>query len=534
MRRWDGWGVEDAHVPTLAGEARRHLRRELGDGRAPSRARLEDLVAAVPASRLPRHDAVSTDAEDRVRHARGQSFPDLLALRSGRFPAVPDGIARPADAAEVRSLLDLARSVGASVIPYGGGTSVVGGVSVMPSERPTLTLDLSALAGMRAFDAVSGLVTVGPGTTGPALETALAGTGFTVGHEPQSWELATAGGWVAARGAGLRSLGVGRIEALFAGGTLEAPAGTFTMPPHPASAAGPDLRQLVLGSEGRLGVLTDVILRATPRPELDVVDAYALPGWAAGLEAARTLAQVRPGLTSVRLSTPDETAATLAFAGAGARARALRLLLRARRVPGAWALLLVGAAGPPRTASAARREARAIVGRHGGVGVPGIAARWRRTRFAAPYLRDTLWAEGYGADTLETATDWSTLPRLTDAVLGALRDGLADEGERVHAFAHLSHLYPSGSSLYVTYLFRLAADPDATLRRWSTLKAAASRAIVEHGATISHHHGVGRDHAPDLAAEKGELGMAALAAVARTFDPDGLMVPGVLLAEPAR
>jgi alkyldihydroxyacetonephosphate synthase len=528
MRRWNGWGDEAEHA-TAGGAARRFLQERLGPGQPPRDATLAEVVAGVPRTRLGAHPALDIDPDRRVRLARGQGFPDLVALRSGRLEAVPDAVGRPSDGAAVRELLALASSRGARLIPYGGGTSVVGGVSARASEDPVITVDLGALAGLRAIDLRSGLATVGAGTTGPALQAALAPHGLDVGHEPQSWELATVGGWVAARGSGLRSLGAGRIEQLFAGGTLEAPAGTMEMPPHPASAAGPDLRQLVLGSEGRLGFLTDIILRAVPRPDVDSIDAWALPGWEAGHEAVRELSQARPGLSLVRLSTPEETATLLAFADRSTQVRALRAYLRLRRQPRDWALCLVGAAGRRRPAAAARKEAAAILRRAGGVPVPGLASTWSRTRFRSPYLRNALWEAGYGSDTLETATTWSNVPDVVQGVERAIAGALEAEGERVHVLTHLSHVYPSGSSAYLTFLFRLAADPDATLERWRRIKRAASEAIVTAGATISHHHGIGTDHRPYLAAEKGELGMAALTAVVRTFDPDGIMNPGVLL-----
>ncbi len=466
-----------------------------------------------------------------MRRARGQSFPDLVATRSGRLGAVPDAVARPADGAVSAASSTSRVPAGASVVPWGGGTSVVGGVSVRPSPDPVVTLDLGALAGVRSVDERGGLVTVGAGTTGPALADALAPYGLAIGHEPQSWELATVGGWVAARGSGLRSIGSGRIEQLFAGGVLEAPAGTLEMPPFPGSAAGPDLRQLVLGSEGRLGVLTDVVLRAMPLPEVDRLDAWAVRDWAAALEAVRELARARPGLSVLRLSTPDETRTLLAFADRPRQTGAVGTYLRLRRVSGDWALLLVGASGSRRVVGAARGDASAILRRHGGVPVPGIADAWMRTRFRSPYLRNALWAAGYGADTLETATDWARLPGLLARLEAAIASALAGEGERVHVMTHLSHLYPSGSSLYLTFVFRLAPDPDATLARWRAIKRTASEAIVAEHATISHHHGVGVDHAPYLVAEKGPLGMAALEAVVRTFDPDGTMNPGVLLSD---
>jgi alkyldihydroxyacetonephosphate synthase len=531
MRRWNGWG-DEADETHVGGSPRHFLDEMVGPAEGRRDATLADVVARVPASRLePVDGLLDTDPELRVRRARGQSFPDLIALRSGRLDAVPDAVARPTSRQEVRRLIDHARTAGARLIPYGGGTSVVGGVSASPSPDPLITVDLAGLDDVTALDERSGLVTVGAGITGPDLASYLGDRALSIGHEPQSWELATVGGWVAARGSGLRSFGVGRIEQLFAGGILEAPAGTLEMAPYPASAAGPDLRQLVLGSEGRLGILTDVVLRTSPLPEVDRLEAYALPGWSAGHECARAIAQARVGLNVLRLSTPAESHTLLAFADRPAQIRALTTYLRARRQPRDWSLLLVGVAGRKRTAGAARAEARSIIGAFGGTAIPALAKTWSKTRFRSPYLRNALWSIGYGSDTLETATDWARVPTLLARLEAAVTHALADRGERVHAFTHLSHLYPSGSSLYLTFLYRLGPDPEETLARWRAIKLAASTVIVAEGATISHHHGVGTDNAPYLVAEKGPLGMAALASVVRTFDPDGLMNPGVLLSD---
>jgi alkyldihydroxyacetonephosphate synthase len=531
MRRWNGWG-DEAEASHVGAAARRFLETRLGPATGPREATLAEVVAQVPHSRVdPVAGLLDTDPEVRVRRARGQSFPDLIALRSGRLEAVPDAVATPTTNEAVRRLIDHARTVGARLIPYGGGTSVVGGVTARASADPLITVDLAGLADLKALDERSGLVTVGAGMTGPALAAHLEPRGLTIGHEPQSFELATVGGWVAARGSGLRSFGSGRIEGLFAGGTLEAPAGTLAMPPHPASAAGPDLRHLVLGSEGRLGFLTDTVLRTSPLPEVDRLEAYALPGWTAGHEAVRALAQARPRLSVLRLSTPVERQTLLGFADKPDQVRLLKGYLRARSVPRDWSLLLVGVAGTGASARAAAREARSILRPFGAVAVPALAQTWSRTRFRSPYLRNTLWTMGYGSDTLETATTWSNVPRLLARLQAAVAVALEPSGEKVHVFTHLSHLYPSGSSLYLTYLFRLGPNPDETLERWRAIKRAASTTIEAEGATITHHHGVGTDHAPYLAAEKGPLGMAALEAVVRTFDPEGLMNPGVLLSD---
>jgi len=302
------------------------------------------------------------------------------------------------------------------------------------------------------------------------------------------------------------------------------------MPSHPASAAGPDLRELVLGSEGRLGILTEATLRTAPIADRDRARSWFVPTWERGLEVARQLGQAGLPLSMIRLSTPLETTVLLALGGRPRVEAALRGYLRLRGAGASRCMLILGAAGRRRIVDAGLREAGSIAKRAGAVGSgEGLARRWLAGRFRSAALRDALWDRGYALDTLETAADWTRLPGLAVAVARALRDGLARDGERVLAFSHLSHVYPSGSSLYTTFVFRLAPDPDQTLERWTSLKRSASDAIVRHGGTISHQHGVGRDHRPWLEAEKGTLGLAMLEAVRRTLDPDHLMNPGVLL-----
>ena len=530
MRRWNGWGDESIET-SLSPRALDLLRSLVGTGTPPRDATLKAVAAAVPPSRAPADPRLGTDPLDRVRHARGQSLPDWIALRSGRLDAVPDAIARPPDAAAVADLLALAARTGAALLPYGGGTSVVGGVTVRPSERPVVTVDLAATAGLRALDETSALATFGAGTIGPDLEAALEPHGLTLGHFPQSFEGSTVGGWVVTRSAGQQSRGFGRIEDLFAGGHLETPRGALDLAPHPASAAGPDLREAVLGSEGRLGFLTDVVVRATHRPKQERFPAYLVPDWDRALHLARRLAQSGLPLSMVRVSTPLETATTFALAGDGRSTGLLRRYLGLRGMGPERCLVIVGLTGHPSVVGATARAVDDLVRGSRGIAGPGIGSAWRHGRFAAPYLRNALWDAGYAVDTLETAIDWTRLPDLAAALGRTLRHGLEPHGERVHAFSHLSHAYPTGSSLYTTYVFRLAADPDETLERWRTLKSAASRVIVEHGATISHQHGVGIDHAPYLAAEKGALGMEAISALARTFDPEWVMARGVLLED---
>ncbi|MGI5860592.1 MAG: FAD-binding oxidoreductase [Myxococcales bacterium] len=530
MRRWNGWGDDSQSYP-LPSSAVTYLERVVGKSIPPHDAALFDVVASVPESRLPEHRLVDTRPETRLRHARGQSLPDWIALRSGRIAAFPDGVARPASGDKVRELLGWAEEIGARVIPYGGGTSVVGHINPLPGDRPVLTLSLEKLNRLAGLDERSQLATFGAGVTGPELERRLGDRGFTLGHFPQSFELSTLGGWIASRSSGQQSLRYGRIDHLFAGGRLESPAGTLELRPFPGSAAGPDLRQLVLGSEGRLGVLTEATVRITRRPQKEAFHAVFFRGWDEGLEATRRLAQSGLPLSMLRLSTPEETETTLALAGHKALLGPFEKVLAALGAKSKKCMLIAGFSGSAELVAAARGAALAIAREGRGIHVGKTFGRqWHKNRFRTPYLRNSLWERGFAVDTLETAATWAQVPELAAAIGAALRDGLRETGERVHVFSHLSHVYPSGSSIYTTYLFRLASDPEENLRRWRTLKDAASRAIVEGGGTISHQHGVGVDHLPYLAAEKGALGMSALEALFGQLDPKGVMNPGKLVA----
>ncbi len=529
MRRWNGWGDDTQDYPLPEGAAR-FLAEALGPGTPPLDAALEDVLAAVLPSRLPPHPLIDTGAETRLRHARGQSFPDWVALRSGRIGPLPDGVAFPTAGEEVRDLLRYAREVGARVIPYGGGTSVVGHINPPGGDAPILTISLARMNRLESLEEASGLARFGAGVTGPDLEAQLRARGFTLGHYPQSFEFSTLGGWIATRSSGQQSLGYGRIERLFSGGVVETPVGTLILPDFPASAAGPDLREAVLGSEGRLGVITQATVRASRLPQVEAFHGVFLPDWERGREAVRAIAGAGLPLSMLRLSTPGETITTLALAGHERLIGALERMLALRGIKDEKCMLIIGVTGREKIARTALGEALGLCKEHGGVHVgQTFGKQWHKSRFRTPYLRNTLWELGYGVDTLETAAPWERVPALVEAIEGALRSALADVDERVHVFTHLSHIYPHGSSIYTTYIFRLAADPEENLRRWQALKGQASQAIVAGGGTISHQHGVGTDHAPYLAAEKGALGLSAIRALCTCFDPDGLLNPGKLV-----
>jgi alkyldihydroxyacetonephosphate synthase len=528
-RRWNGWGYQgEAFVLPPTCSAWLAARVPAGD---PLPAVAEAAVAVPDPRPLPALPApTATDRATRLRHACGQSFPDLVALRTGRPLACPDAVVEPEDPGQVGAVLAAAARHRLPVVVRGGGTSVVGGVTVPPRPDPIVVLSLARLRGLVALDRPSLLATFLAGTTGPEVEAALAESGLRLGHEPQSFELATVGGWVATRSAGQRSTGIGKIDDLVAGVEVATARGTWRLAAQPASAAGPELRRLVLGSEGRLGVITSATLRVRPRPVAERGTVVLLPGWSEGLECCRELAQAGVPIEVMRLSDPDETAfATTLVELAPLAARASRLLFASRRFAGACALLL-GWTGSDAETAAARRAARRAWRRHRGLAVGGSGyRRWLRERFRHPYLRDALLSAGWGVDTLETAAPWSDLPALHGAVREALQGAAAACGFGLAALCHLSHAYPDGASLYFTVFWPLRRDREVS--DWRELKRAATAALLGARGTLSHHHGVGTMHAPFLTEEIGAPGVAALRAAAHALDPEGILNPGVLLVD---
>jgi len=535
MRLWNGWGKENSELLMELNSGLRNLLQALVGPATPlPEATLAEVIATVPPSRAPDHPLINSDPEIRVRHARGQSLPDWLAMHSGDVGQFPDAVAVPETSAQVRELLCYARDNNIDVIPYGGGTSVVGHINPQASSRPVLTIDMGAMNKLLHIDHQSHLATFGAGTAGPEVEAQLQKQGYTLGHFPQSWELSTIGGWVASRSSGQQSLHYGRIEKLFAGGAIETLAGTLEIPTIPSSSAGPDIREMILGSEGRLGIITEVVVRITPLPEQELFQVVFFPSWNVGLQAARELIQQRVAMSMVRLSNPLETTSLL-YMGAGEDTSgvvALETALAEKGVGAGKVMMTFAVTGSARHCATALEMALEHCAALGGVAdQAGLGDQWAHGRFRAPYLRDPLGRAGYAADTMETAVDWSKLPEAVDNIESAIRNGLADEGEQVHAYTHLSHVYGQGSSIYTTYLFRLGDNYQQATQRWHKLKAAGARQTVASGGTISHQHGVGLDHRDYLSAEKGPLGLAAINSLCQLFDPKGQMNPGKLLPD---
>ncbi|MFL1405056.1 FAD-binding oxidoreductase [Marinobacter sp. M1N3S26] len=531
MRRWNGWG-DDSIQPQLPKNGLTFLQDRIGTAARLPEALLEDVIAKVPPSRLPDHPLISKDPETRIRHARGQSLPDWLALRSGHIHTYPDGVARPGDTAQVRELLTFALDNGFHVIPYGGGTSVAGHINPMAGDTPVLTISLARMNRLLDLDTESQIATFGAGTPGPLVESQLRARGYTLGHFPQSFELSTLGGWIASRSSGQQSLRYGRIEQLFAGGTVETLCGTLEIPTLPASSAGPDIREMVLGSEGRLGIITEARVRVSPLPERESFHVMFFPSWHLAREAARRMIQARLSLSMLRLSNEKETETQLALSGHPFQISLLERYLGLRGAGSGKCMMTFGITGSRRQCRFALEEVRGFCKPFRCVYMgTGMGRKWAEKRFAMPYLRENLWQQGYAVDTLETATDWDNVDTLMTLVEDNLRQGLVEESQPVHVFSHLSHVYPQGSSIYTTYVFPVADNYGNTRARWRHLKDTTSALIVNNRGTISHQHGVGKDHAPWLPVEKGELGMAALRSLVHTFDPGGCLNPGTLLRE---
>jgi alkyldihydroxyacetonephosphate synthase len=528
--RWGAWGV-DADRMTLSDQVLELLRQGLGvtPGETPvpsmAKARVPDSAlstAAVEAFATEvGADQVRTDRDSRLLHVGGKSTVDLWRRRAGDARQAPDAVILPVDHDEVLGVLRVAAEQGVAVVPFGGGTSVVGGVEPERGDfGAVVALDLRRLNRLVEVDDVSMTARIEPGLRGPDAEALLAEHGLTIGHFPQSFEYASVGGFAATRSAGQASSGYGRFDDLVVALRVATPRGSLELGRAPASAAGPDLRQLFLGSEGALGVITEVTLRVRPAPATRHDEAWAFTDFATGAAAVRSLAQSGALATVTWLSDEAETAVNLAMGGDVGTAG-----------PASDGCLLVaGHEGTEAQVETARAAAATLLTEADGQPLGSDAASgWRAGRFRAPYLRDALLDAGAQVETLETATSWSRLDALYAAVRDAVTESLTAAGTPALVLCHISHAYPTGASLYFTVVAKAADDPIA---QWTAAKRAAGDAIVAQGATITHHHAVGIDHRAWMAAEVGALGLDVLRSVKATVDPAGILNPGKLLPPP--
>ncbi|WP_432421153.1 FAD-binding oxidoreductase [Nocardia cyriacigeorgica] len=522
---WDAWGAPTGHKP-LSAQIRGLLKQVFGVSGEPVPRRAEAEVplrdsALTPAARdglaaVVGADNVSADHHDRLLHAGGKSTPDLLRRRADGAQDAPDAVVFPGDHAEVVAVLSYCAQAGIAVVPFGGGTSVVGGLDPIRGDfDAVITLDLRRLNALSEVDPVSGTATFGAGVTGPRAEELLEAHGLSLGHFPQSFEFATLGGFAATRSSGQASAGYGRFDDMVQRLKIATPSGSLDLGRAPASAAGPDLRELFVGSEGTLGIITEVTVRVHPAPETIAYQAWSFPDFETGAAALRTVVQAGAAPTVLRLSDEMETGVNLARTAD----------IGGESVSGCLAITTFE--GTEMHVAARGLEAGALLSAAGGTVLGELPAReWESGRFSAPYLRDALLDAGVLCETLETATTWSNLAHLKAKVTAALTEALTGQGAPGLVMCHISHTYPTGASLYFTVIAKQLDDP---LAQWQAAKRAAGDAIVAAGGTITHHHAVGADHRPWIPDEIGELGVRVLRAVKREIDPAGILNPGKLV-----
>ncbi|MBX7455446.1 FAD-binding oxidoreductase [Mycolicibacterium sp. 3033] len=523
---WNAWGDPAAATPLSPG-IRSLLSQALGIDAEPAAEPTLQQVRVRP-SALSSGDReglaaivgvenVLVDDRDRLLRAGGKSTLDLLRRRDFGVQDGPDAVLVPGDDDEMAAVLRFCADHSIAVVPFGGGTSVVGGLDPLRGDfKAVVSVDLRRFDGLHSLDDVSWEAELGAGLTGPQAEKLLGERGFSLGHFPQSFCFATIGGFAATRSSGQDSAGYGRFDDMVRGLRAVTPSGVLDVGRAPASAAGPDLRQVLLGSEGTFGVITRVRVRVHPVPETTRYEAWSFPDFATGAAALRAVAQTGTGPTVIRLSDEAETGVNLATTDS----------IGEGQVTGGC-LAITAFEGTEVHVASRHAETRDLLSARGGTSLGEDPARaWEHGRFNAPYLRDGLLSAGALCETLETATTWSNIPPLKAAVTDALTRSLADSGTPALVLCHISHVYPTGASLYFTVVAAQRGNP---IEQWRAAKTAASEAMVGVGATITHHHAVGADHRPWMRDEVGDLGVAVLRAVKSALDPTGIMNPGKLI-----
>ena len=524
--QWNAWGDPEGAKPLSAG-IRALLSQALGvEGRdieQPSADQVQLRQSALSQTdRAGLSSIVGTanlaqDDRGRLLRAGGKSTLDLLRRRDFGVQDAPDAVLLPGSEEEIAEILRFCTDHRIAVVPFGGGTSVVGGLDPVRGDfHAVVSLDLRRLNELHALDEVSWEAELGAGLSGPEAERLLGARGFSLGHFPQSFLFASIGGFAATRSSGQNSAGYGRFNDMVRGLRAVTPAGILDLGHAPESAAGPDLRQLVMGSEGTFGIITRVRVRVHPTPTATRYEAWSFPDFATGADALRAVVQTGTGPTVIRLSDEAETGVNLATSDS----------IGEDQITGGC-LAITAFEGTEAHVASRHSETRALLEVSGGTSLgEGPARAWEHGRFNAPYLRDSLLSAGALCETLETATNWSNVPILKAAVTEALTGALAESGTPALVLCHISHVYPTGASLYFTVVAAQRGNP---IEQWRAAKSAASDAMVRVGATITHHHAVGADHMPWMRNEVGDVGVQILRAVKAALDPAGILNPGKLI-----
>jgi alkyldihydroxyacetonephosphate synthase len=545
--RWSGWGDDDVSFthedkPALGPFLQRALDLDV-TGPKSRPVGFEDLDVPEPSLSAGMLAAleeavgegfVSTDSLDRVVHARGKSLRDLVRHRRGDLGRLPDVVVRPGDEDEVAAVLRAALGADAVLVPFGGGTSISGSLEASAQEQRTvISLDTSRLRRVIAVDAPSGLARVQAGALGPDLERQLNAQGWTLGHFPDSFTHSTLGGWIATRSSGMQSDRYGDIADLTRAVRVVTPSGLLVTRPVPSTSTGPSVREMVLGSEGRLGVITEATVHVRRVPERRVILGYLFPTWASGLGAMLDIAASEAAPAVTRVSDANETAFSFATRKDPSpldrvKSKTLTAYLRRRRGFDVEAMCLsfIGYEGTKRHVASQRKAVGRIVGRHGGLCIGASPGElYDQKKFDTPYIRDFLLDRGTLADVSETAAPWSRLSTLYDNVMASANGAFDELGVRGYIMCHLSHSYHAGACLYFTFAFKPSAPGDG-LAEYDLVKSSIQQAFMDSGATLSHHHAVGTEHARWLEEDISAPGVAMLQALFRGVDPGANLNPG--------
>jgi alkyldihydroxyacetonephosphate synthase len=548
--KWWGWGEEGlefsyedkpALAPFIAEKIDVDVRARNG-----ASVRFDQLAITEPT--LPsdlHHDleqavgpsCVSTDRLDRVVHGRGKSLRDLIRQRQGDLPRLPDVVVRPGSEEDVSAIVKAALRADAVLIPFGGGSSISGSLQAPDGEtRPVISVDLERLDAVLDLDRESRLARVQAGVFGPHLEAQLEALGYTFGHFPDSFPHSTLGGWIATRSSGMQSDRYGDIADMVKGLRVVTPSGTLVTRAVPAASNGPSVRQMVLGSEGRLGIITEATVHVRRIPKQRTILGYLFPTFADGLAAMRDLAASDYSVSVTRVSDANETQFSFAMRAnptAVDKLQSAALKTYVQRRLGfdvdRMCLSFIGYEGSERHVASQRRAVGRLVKRHGGLCVgsgPGVL--YDQKKFDIPYIRDFLLDRGAPGDVSETATTWSNLMPLYNAVIEAANGAFDQLGVPGYAMCHLSHSYHAGACLYFTFAFK-ATSQRAMLGEYEVVKSAIQQAFVDNGATLSHHHAVGTEHAQWLLEDISAPGVAMLDALFDGFDPGRHLNPGKIV-----
>jgi alkyldihydroxyacetonephosphate synthase len=478
---------------------------------------------------------LTLDPLERLLHSRGKSFPDLFCVRNGAVGRAPDAVLLPDSHDQVETLVRLAHDRNFCLIPFGGGTNIVGGINPAAHEdRPMLTLSLRDMQRLLAVDRASRTATLEAGALGPTLEAELQSHGYSLGHFPDSFEYSTLGGWLATRSAGMQSDAYGRIEDMVVSLKMVTPSGTIVTKAVPASSAGPDLNRLVVGSEGILGVITEATVRIHKTPARKDYRGYLFRTFEDGVQAIQECLDSGFAPSMIRLQDSGES--ELAFhmkapsPGLGGWiSNRVKDWLKASgyREP---SILIVGVEGEDKAIASTRRAVPRIVRRHGGFALgQSVGETWSKDKFNIPYLRDYLMDYGCMADVAETSTVWSNVLPLYRGTIAAVKARFREEGGAGYIGCHISHTYKTGACLYFTFAARQPRGHE--LEHYYGYKRLLTDTILRLGGTLSHHHAVGTEHRPWIGEELSPAGLQALQALKASLDPNRVLNPGKLLPD---